>query len=161
MDIEALVSVIRTTPNCSVYDPVGLPLVREGESLPDDLQQFYSLCGGMDLFRNEPYSLMIVPPSNFVLANPVIVGELAQDDISSSWYLLGDDHHGDYLTIDLNLERLGRCYDSFFDCHAIVGSCPIIATSFTDFLSRFYENRGQYWYWLRPDFLPLGDAYDV
>ena len=40
MDIEALVSVIRTTPNCSVYDPVGLPLVREGESLPDDLQQF-------------------------------------------------------------------------------------------------------------------------
>jgi hypothetical protein len=161
MDIEALVNAISTTPNCSVYDPVGLPLVGEGKALPSDLEQFYSLCGGMDLFRNEPYSLAIVPPSQFVLANPVIVGELVEDDISSSWYIIGDDHNGDYLTIDLSKERLGRCYDSFFDRHGIVGSCPIIATSFTDLLFRLYENRGQYWYWLRTDFLSLGDAYDV
>lgn len=53
---------------------------------------------------------------------------------------------GEYLTIDLNEERKGRCYDSLFDRHRIVGETQLIATSFTDFIQRLLDNKGQHWY---------------
>jgi len=40
------------------------------------------------------------------------------------------------------------------------GSCPIIARGFTSLLSTLFENRGEHWYWLRPDYQSMGDAYD-
>ncbi|WP_331460411.1 SMI1/KNR4 family protein [Gracilibacillus suaedae] len=48
----------------------------------------------------------------------------------------------------------------FFDRHGLVGESQRIATSFTDLLERLIKNKGQYWYWLRSDFISLGDAYD-
>jgi hypothetical protein len=159
MNIDTLVSRIRVTQGCKVHDPIGLPMLSGKNVLPDDLKMFYTLCGGMSLFEDRAYPLSIVPPNRFVLANPIIIGEIVEDDISATWHIIGDDANGDYITIDVSAERPGRCYDSFNDCHGVAGSCPIIATSFTDLVSRLYENRGQYWYWLRPDFVSLGDAY--
>jgi hypothetical protein len=69
--------------------------------------------------------------------------------------------NGDYLTIDLNQERLGRCYDSFYDRHGIVGSYPTIAKSFTELLEQLFNNKGELLYWLNKDFPSLGDAYDA
>jgi antitoxin YokJ len=43
--------------------------------LPDDLRNFYELCGGLSLAENTPYAVTIVPPSKCMLANPVILGE--------------------------------------------------------------------------------------
>lgn len=160
MDIKTLIDIISTTPDCRVYSPAGLPTIRPGHVLPHDLRGFYQMCGGLSLFEKADYSIVIVPPEGLVLANPVIVGEVYEDDISASWYLIAHDKGGEYLTIDLDSKRLGRCYDSFSDRHAIVGSSPVIATSFTDLLTRLYENKGQHWYWLRPEFKPLSDAYD-
>jgi hypothetical protein len=161
MNIDELITQMRATSGCQVFPPQGLPIPQPEYRLPDDLRRFYTLCGGLSLFEKADYALVIVPPARFVLANPVIVGELAGDnDISSSWYIVAEGGNGDYLTIDLSRERLGRCYDSFFDRHAVAGSCPIIARSFTELVTRLYENRGGYWYWLRPDFISLGDAYD-
>ncbi|AFJ61907.1 conserved hypothetical protein, phage SPbeta [Bacillus velezensis YAU B9601-Y2] len=94
------------------------------------------------------------------MANPVIVGELCEEDISSEWYIVCTDGKGEYLTIDLNEDRKGKCYDSFFDRHGIVGETQVIATSFTDLIQRLLENKGEHWYWLRDDFSTLGDAYD-
>lgn len=116
--------------------------------------------GGALLFEKADYSILIVPPQDFQLANPIIVGELCEEDISSDWYICATDRNGEYITIDLNPGRLGRCYDSFYDRHGVVGECSIIATSFTDLLERLIENRGRHWYWLQEDFIPLGDAYD-
>ncbi len=160
MDMRGLITRIRATPDCQVFAPVGMPVIHEGHLFPDDLRSFYTLCSGVRLFEGRDYAVTIVSPVQFVLANPVIVGEVVEDDISSTWYIIADDGNGDYLTIDLSRERLGRCYDSFFDRHGVAGSCPIIATSFTDLLIRLYENQGQYWYWLRSGFAPIGDAYD-
>jgi hypothetical protein len=101
-----------------------------------------------------------VEPSGFVLANPVIVGELCPEDITAEWYIVAHAGSQETLTIDLNSSRLGRCYDSFWDRHGVPGSCKIIALSFTDLLRRLIENSGRYWYWLRDDFKSLGDAYD-
>jgi hypothetical protein len=160
MDMIDLIARIRATPECQVFDPRGEPVLHEGHLFSDDLRSFYLLCGGVRLFEGREYAITIVSPVQFVSANPVIIGEEGEDDISSTWYIIADDGNGEYLTLDLSQERLGRCYDSFFDRHGVAGSCPIIATSFTDLLIRLYENQGQYWYWLRPDFVSLGDAYD-
>jgi hypothetical protein len=35
-----------------------------------------------------------------------------------------------------------------------------VAASFTELLRRLTANRGRHWYWLEPDFVDLGDAYD-
>jgi hypothetical protein len=91
----------------------------------------------------------------------VIIGELCEEDITSQWYIIASDGHRDYLTIDLSCQRLGKCYDSFWDRHGVVGECAVIATSFTDLLERLIANNGQHWYWLTEDFTSLGDAYDV
>src|SRR2546422_2738610 len=144
MHIQQLIAKIRNTPDCTINAPMGLPIVNEPHVLPDDLCSFYEACGGLSLFEKSEYPVFIVSPKEVVLANPIIVGELCEDDISSSWYIIAKDGNGEYLTIDLSKERLGRCYDSFFDRHGVPGSCPIIALSFTDLLARLYENKGQY-----------------
>jgi antitoxin YokJ len=57
---------------------------------------------GLVLFENEEYPIHIVSPDEFILANPVIVGELCEEDISSNWYIIGNDGNDEYLTIDLD-----------------------------------------------------------
>ncbi|PGM59614.1 hypothetical protein [Bacillus sp. AFS053548] len=114
----------------------------------------------MDLFIDCDYGLIIVSPEEFVLANPDIIGEKAEYDISSSWYIIGCDRNNDYLTIDLSIQRLGKCYDSNVEVHGVVGSCPIIANSFMELLERLLTNKGEHWYWLQDEFASLGDAYD-
>ena len=62
------------------------------------------------------------------------------------------------LTVDLNPDRSGRCYFSFPDVHAVAGASAIVAESVADLLTRILQNRGDYWYWLQPDFESLRDA---
>ena len=167
MNMEELLLRIRTTPGCRVNAPAGLPVIEEPHRLPDDVRKFYQLCGGLSLAENTPSSVTMVSPDKCVLANPVILGATAElahltagEDISWSWYIIADCGNGDYLTIDFSQERPGRCYDSAHETHGIIGDTPIIARSFTELLTTLYERRGQYWYWLQPDFVSLGDAYD-
>lgn len=112
------------------------------------------------LFKNKEYHCQIVSPNEFVLSNPVIVGELVEEDLSSNWFIVGHDGNGDYISIDLHSKRLGKCYDSFWDRHGVVGECPVVARSFTELLNRLVQNNGERWYWLNEDFESLGDAYD-
>lgn len=159
--IKQLISQIRTLSDCYILEPIILPQIdKMNHALPDDLKEFYNICGGLVLFENEEYPIYIVSPDKFLLANPIIVGDLCEEDISSNWYIICSDGNDEYLTIDLEKERLGKCYDSFFDRHGLVGESQVIATSFTDLLERLINNKGQYWYWLREDFDALGDAYD-
>lgn len=70
-----------------------------------------------------------------------MIGEKTEYDISSNWYIIGRDMNKEYITIDLNPLRLGRCYDSYWENHGVPGNCAIIATTFTELIT-------------------LGDAYD-
>lgn len=159
--MRQLIEQIESLSDCRVLEPAGLPIIDEtNHILPEDVKEFYSLCGGMVLFENEEYSVYIVPSQKFILANPVIIGELCENDITSNWYIICNDRQEEYVTIDLHQNRLGKCYDSFFNRNGIVGDSQIIATSFADLLERFIHNKGKYWYWLQSDFVSLGDAYD-
>ncbi len=160
MSVVELIDRVRGLSDCEVLPTGGLPKIDPSFVLPDDLRDFYELCGGLTLYKDSPYTAIFVSPKLLVPANPLIVGEAVETDISASWHILVDDTNGDYLTIDLSPERLGRCYDSFYDRHGVPGSCPIIARSFSELLERLIENRGDHWYWLRPDFKSIGDAYD-
>jgi hypothetical protein len=167
MSLQELLQRIQATSGCRVDEPSGLPLIEHPHQLPPDVRAFYQLCGGVYLGGQGRSPVRIVPPTQCLLANPVILGRRSEearqdsgDDISWSWYIIAQDENGDYLSIDFDQQRLGRCYDSFHETHGLVGDTPIIARSFTELLTRLYEYRGQRWYWLDPHFPPLGDAYD-
>ncbi|MEC0127796.1 MULTISPECIES: SMI1/KNR4 family protein [Paenibacillus] len=162
MKIKTIVKQIEQFDDCMISPPIGLPRLSENHILPEDVKEFYQICGGIKLFEGKDFGVDIVSPEKFVLANPVIVNELCEYDISSNWYIIADDRNGDFLTIDLHKDRLGRCYDSHWDTHAVAGSCAIISNSFTELLSNLVETKGQgtTWFWDEDDFEPLGDAYD-
>jgi len=151
----------------TLFPPAGLPVLQAGHQLPDDLLQFYRRCGGMRIGKG--LALTILPPEQVSLANPLVLKDLSadqlrdiSDDITWSWYAIARDDNGDYLSIDLDPGRNGRCYDSFWDCHGVPGSCPIIARSFTELLERLIQAdppSGQP-YWFSESFAVLGDAYD-
>ncbi|GGG70428.1 SMI1/KNR4 family protein [Paenibacillus radicis (ex Gao et al. 2016)] len=159
-NIEALIQQISSLSNCRINRPNGIP-VTESYNLPADLKRFYELCGGMILFDNKDYSIHIVSPEEFISSNPVIVGEQVEEDISSHWFIIAHDGNGDYLSIDLHPKRVGKCYDSFWDRHGVVGDCPVVARSFNELLNDLVQNNGERWYWLKEDFESLGDAYDI
>ncbi len=157
MAMADLVDQMRQRDDCQVLLPTGIPSV--GLPLPSDVEEFYRLCGGIALFRGADYSIDIVAPSDFVRANPVIVGEDGADDMSYDWFVIAKAGE-EYITIDLNESRSGRCYDSFWDRHGVAGECQVVATSFERLLEQLIEGHGAYWYWLEDDFTSLGDAYD-
>ncbi len=169
MTILDLIRTIQKRSDCMVSSPKGLPRIHTHHLLPDDLRLFYEACGGMHILSGTDYPVQILSPHDVVLTNTMILkgsseADLAasKNDITWSWYTIADDGNGDYLSIDLNLPRLGRCYDSSWDRHGVVGSCPIIALSFTELLQQIIHQDAHdaYPYWLRDDFLSLGDAYD-
>lgn len=168
MLIDELVTKISTLPNCTVLPPSGLPKISEEHELTDEIIRFYELCGGVILFKDAPYSVRILKPDEIVQTTPIFwdgnILEAAQESIevnvSSSWYVIVDLHDSNYLSIDFNRSRLGRCYQTFWGSYAVIGETPIIASSFSILLKRLLENQGDYWYFLKDDFVPLGDAYD-
>lgn len=158
MAIDDLVYQIKQLENCEVYPTAGLPFT--DLALPPDLEEFYQLCGGATLFKAAEYSIEIVKPIDFVRANPVIAGVDGADDISYEWFVVARADE-QYITIDLNVARQGRCYDSFWDCHALPGDCQIVSLSFEALLENLIKGHGTYWFWLQEDFEDLGDAYDM
>jgi len=161
MNVLDLIAMTKEEADCIVHPATTLPAIRTGLQLPDDVQTFYEECGGLVLFEHAPSPTHIVAPLDFVPANPVIVGEEGEYDVSYLWYLIASDGtDSQRMTIDLSSERRGQCYDSFWDRHGIVGSTTIIAVTFTDFLMQSLLSRGDDFYWHSPSFPPLGDAYD-
>jgi antitoxin YokJ len=155
-----LLHAIQAIPTCTVYPISGMPLVGADHTLPDDLRRFYELCGGVELFSESPFPITVVPPKGLVLANPVILTGVSDEDLAAtkadrswSWYIVGQGENSQYITIDLNPVRLGQCYDSLWDRHP--GNSPLIARSFTELLTRLIECQGEYYYWTEPDFEPL------
>lgn len=160
MNIIELIEKIKNSKDCTVFKSCGFPSIGKSARLPNDLKQFYEKCGGMSLFPNKRFGFKIVNPQEFIVANPVIVGDICEYDISSNWYIICSYKESNYITIDLQKDRLGRCYDSFWDRHGVVGECAIIAESFTELISNLFNSRGETIYWLDADFQCKGDAYD-
>ena len=123
--------------------------------LPNDLAAFARTCGGI----RTPAGLVI---GQWVRhAQRALLGEQYPDDRSFHWYVIAEDDTtgtAQRAVIDLCPARLGRCYDAFWDRFAVPGSMAVVATSFTDLLTRVIQARGAV-YWSTQT-LAIGDAYD-
>lgn len=162
MKIKDIIKEFETHSNFEVKEPMGYPMVKHGHTLPDDMLEFFSLSGGLVCYiENGGFPIEILSPTRVKQANISLLGKEYEDDISSSWYLIADAEDGNYISIDCNPSRLGRCYESFEYSHAVAGNCPIIALSFTELLSNILKYEGEYFYWKdNPGFNGYGDAYD-
>ncbi len=164
-DIDRLLQRAAPRPDCSMLPPAGPPQLPEGLTLPSDVAAFYERCGGLYFDWNIPIG--IVGPHRFVPANPVMFDEPVEDDISARWFIVAEADESrpvERITMDLDPARLGRCYNSFWDRHAMPGSSKIVARSFTELLTRLIDFPGEDGeplpYWHGDDFESLGDAYD-
>lgn len=160
MDIKELIEKINNTPDCIVSKNSNKVEICLDYILPDDLFYYLQNYSEIILFPNGDYPIKIVGFNDFDKANPIIVGEDIEDDITNNWFIIATGNNSQYITIDLSKERLGRCYDSFWDRYGVVGDNPIIAFSFSELLFQLLENKGDYYYWLKDNFNYLGDAYD-
>lgn len=158
MRLDALVAEIRRHPDCTVTpapkQPLSLPL-REGLQIPQDVWDFYALCDGAVLFQHAEYPYAIVRGMEVVPHDPTLEGECVCDEtvISDTWVVVAHDLNGAKIALDLHPSRIGRCYDC-----SIGHDYQVIATSFTEFLTRLHDNGGDYPYWLKDDFEHRPDA---
>lgn len=93
--------------------------------IPNQVIDFYSVCGGLILFKSSDNCIEILPPTEVLPSNKVILSEetyneLLLDDelgISMNWYSIGKYDYNEYISIDFStdLNRAGRCYDSFHE----------------------------------------------
>jgi hypothetical protein len=151
MDLAALIATIRTTADCVVFPPSGLPVVEPDHQLPDDLLAFYRICGGIDLFTEAAFPTRIATPAEFTVATPVIFNGVPPEDLAAtlgepswSWYIVAYGPNSHYITVDLDPSRLGTYYNSFWMLHP--GNSPVIARSLAEVLSNLLATAGAF-YW--------------
>ena len=167
MTIVELVERIRGNPKCRVTAQNPAQTLDASLVLPEDLKEFYNLCGGADLFLDEDYGFRIVSPSEFKPATPDIHRilyaqnrDIYDNDISAWWFSLARTHGPEEnIVIDLHPERLGRCYDGYVGTYAST-DCRVIAPSFTKTLEWLLKAEGRGLFWELEDFPDLGHAYD-
>ena len=165
MEIEQILKLIEETEGCTLRPKFDTHLPTK--ELPDDLKYFFSKCDGADLFLNKTYGISIVGQSDFKNANITfypsddVIWEELDGDISNDWYIIAQEQaQSQFITIDLNSERFGNCYDSFLEIHADPDFSPVIAESFSDLLLNLLKSKGENWYWNEENFESLGSAYE-
>ena len=162
MSIKELLKSIENNSNFIVKEPCGLPQIENNHTIPKDVKEFYFLCGGIECYIKEGgFPLSILSPDNIISTNVLLFKTNYPNDISFSWYTIADAYDGNYISIDFDIKRLGRCYESFEYSHASKGYCPIIALSFTELLINIITYTGDYFYWKdNIKFKSHGDGYD-
>ena len=150
--IHELLEITKMIQTCQIHPPEGFPILQEQHLLPDDLKEFYEMCGGIDLFVDSGFPSRIPPPSQVRLANDVLFKDMSSEEkkktrqhISWSWYIIVEAPSSQYITIDLAPERLGQCYNSSWLYHP--GNSYIVAQSFTNMLDRLIGARGHTEFW--------------
>ena len=160
-NMKKLIDQISKRSDCVINPAMGLPQLSENHVLPEELSEFYKLAGGAVLFQDSEQPYTILSPEEFQQSDIAIAGEVNEDSISSNWYVIVMDGNGDYLNINCAKEKTGYCYDTYHELYAMEGRTAIIATSFSELLTQLLANNGESSYWLKDDFVTLGDAYDL
>lgn len=164
--IDELVERIAADPLCKLLPVSGKPRLNTSIGvLPNDLDYFYSLCGGTELFVSRDFGFRVVPPGELFPATPILKAFDYQTmkgafdaDISFNWYLLfrstGPEEN---IVIDLHPDRSGVCYDGYVSTYAS-SDCKIVAQSFAEALGGILNAKGERLFWEGID--PLGYVYE-
>ncbi|RYD50115.1 MAG: hypothetical protein EOP85_00245 [Verrucomicrobiaceae bacterium] len=153
--IDELVQRIADDPLCKLLPVSGKPRLNSSiDVLPSDLDYFYSLCGGAELFMSRDFGFRVVPPGELFPATPILKAFDYQSmkgafdtDISFNWYLLfrstGPEEN---IVIDLHSSRCGVCYDGYVGTYAS-SDCKIVAQSFEEALGGVLNAKGERLFW--------------
>lgn len=149
---------LRSRSDCAFRPPTGLPKLREGHQLPDDLRWYYSQFSGAELFgeRDDDApdlfgpTYRLLPADKFIQIGHAICGEESALPIQKSWYSLADVQDGNFLAIDCHPARLGCCYDAFHETIDDLSYCNVIALSFTELMNVAVKSERNAW-WLEPN----------
>ncbi|MEU9741173.1 SMI1/KNR4 family protein [Micromonospora chersina] len=165
--LRDLLDRIACTHGCSILPPTGGAVAGRGHRIPDDLREFYELCGGAWLFRDGPYRWRVCGPDELVPASPRLLTEAiarevmteAPEDLTNGCYAVADgggaatDPH---VVIDLHPTRAGRSYLVGSETYGLVGEMPVVATSVPELLRWLLSTDGA-----NPTLATSqGDAYD-
>ncbi|WP_022803290.1 SMI1/KNR4 family protein [Deinococcus ficus] len=149
--IAVLVDLLQRRSDCVLHPSRGLPELTEGHSLPPDLREFYTLCGGASLHEDADHSCELRAPENFKQANAVILSELTAQDqhahlppdhCSWGWYILAEfGTPSELIAINCSSPQEGICYR----CGWVTYPNPrqVAAPSFTALLQRLVADEGR------------------
>ncbi|MFF4810022.1 SMI1/KNR4 family protein [Micromonospora chersina] len=166
-ELRDLLDRITRTHGCCVLPQAGGAVADRGHRIPDDLREFYKLCGGAWLFRDGPHQWRVCGPDDLVPASPRLLTEAiareieteAPEDLTNGCYIMADgggEATDPHVVIDLHPTRSGHCYLVSWDTYGLVGEMPIVATSVPELLGWLLSTDGA-----NPTFAPTqGDAYD-
>jgi cell wall assembly regulator SMI1 len=125
-----------------------------GYKMPNDMKEFYFLCGKADL---HDYGYSILPINELSNLEPLQFGEGENDYFPESWYAFCYLHDGDYAGIDLASED-GKRFN-ILDCyHDASEKISIVASSFSEFLLQVLNSTGNSPFWFEAGFMHLGIA---
>lgn len=160
-DIAKIIDTIAGAPGCSVSPPCGMPSLPEGTSLPEDVRGFYEGAGGAVLFSEHVVAgpIRILGPGEVRRIDQVIIGEPFASGPFAWWFAIVEVGDRSYIAIDLSPEHVGLCYDAFRETFARPGYMNVIASSFSDLLSRLLAHKDDSTYWLQDGFTPLGEGF--
>lgn len=153
--MKTLLEEIQKNSHCRLIPP--LSSFRSALNLPNDLKAFYSICNGVELFLNCDCGYRILGLDEMQRTDLSLLGECPTLGISVNWFNIAKNQNGEYLTIDLSHQKMGYCYDAFYETYGLIGNMPIIAHSFTELLYCLFQNQGQSLYWQTNDFSQLYD----
>jgi len=161
--IDTIIDELCSHPHCSIFPPSGIPETPAEFPLPADLRRFYELAGGAIIHSNHKCALPteILSPEKFQRIDETISSECFASGPFRHWFAVADVGDRSFISIDLHPEHTGLCYDSFHETFAMPGSVNVIATSFTDLLSRLIKYSDDSSYWLQDDFSGFGEAFSL
>lgn len=129
MILESALDLLRSRDDCEVLPPSGAPAIGSRMELPPEVVRFYQLCGGakIGLFEDDYFSWLIVPPSRFVEALPLVLG-LSYESEKSFWehhwaqcfYLIAENQNAEERIVVSCGERY---FGLFFDGHQESFAC--------------------------------------
>ncbi|CAM1365328.1 hypothetical protein [Tenacibaculum xiamenense] len=166
-DLKEIIKLISKDDNCKVFKPNPKLIIKR--KIPKDLDLFFKLTNGINLFENEPFGIEIIGKENFISTNEYlypkddVIWEELEGDITNNWFLIAKSEElSQYISIDLTDNKNGNCYDSFLDTHGEEGLSEIVANNFTELLWNLYKSKGkgESWYWIKKEFEKIGDAFD-
>jgi hypothetical protein len=147
--IREVLTTLRESNRVRIHPPAGQPKWPTGVVPPQEVAEFYALCGGIEFLDDEDQKYAryrILAPSKVTDIGTATCLEAATEPPLSEWFAIGEDDNSESAAIDVAPQRSGQCYDVFHETWADPASASIVATSFAEFLERLFRRGKAYWF---------------
>lgn len=173
--MKVLIERFSKRADCKVLPPIFCERLDETTDcdLPNELIEFYNLCGGIEISpESASDDAIILPPEEFKQADPIIANEemieiwkeagIYESFKSKDCFVFVDIGNGNYIVVDLNKEHFQNVYLANWENYPNLGDVPVLANSISEFLNLLIlglENSNDF-FWEADDFTPIKMAFN-